>query len=109
MPGFDGTGPAGAGPMTGWGMGPCGHGAGAAYARFYGRGMGFGRGMGMRFGRGHGCGRGYVRGFGPAYGPGAEAWTATETDPEGRKRILSNRRNALEAQIEAIDKRLGNR
>jgi len=24
MPGFDGTGPLGLGPRTGWGMGPCG-------------------------------------------------------------------------------------
>lgn len=39
MPGFDGTGPAGVGPMTGRGMGPCGRGM----ARGYGRGRCFAR------------------------------------------------------------------
>lgn len=37
MPGFDGTGPRGLGPMTGRGLGPCGPGPG------WGRGRGFGR------------------------------------------------------------------
>ncbi len=41
MPGFDGTGPRGMGPMTGRGMGPCGGGYG------YGRRGGFGRGRGF--------------------------------------------------------------
>ena len=41
MPRFDGTGPQGAGPATGRGMGPCGQGRG------YGQGRGFGRGRGM--------------------------------------------------------------
>lgn len=39
MPKLDGTGPAGAGPMTGRGLGPCG------------AGQGFGRGRGMGYGR----------------------------------------------------------
>ena len=38
MPRYDGTGPAGRGPGTGWGMGPCGG------------GMGYGRRGGGRFG-----------------------------------------------------------
>ncbi len=42
MPGFDGTGPDGRGPMTGRGLGPCGRGL----AR--GSGFGFGRGTGWR-------------------------------------------------------------
>ena len=37
MPGQDGTGPQGQGPMTGRGLGPCG------------RGLGRGRGFGRRF------------------------------------------------------------
>lgn len=41
MPAFDGTGPAGRGPMTGWGRGPC---------------AGSGRGMGRGFGRRGFCG-----------------------------------------------------
>ena len=40
MPRFNGTGPTGAGPGTGWGMGPCG--GGMAYGR---RGMGRGQGF----------------------------------------------------------------
>ena len=51
MPGFDGTGPWGMGPGTGWGFGPCG--AGRAWGRSFGRGRGFGRGW---FGRGRGFG-----------------------------------------------------
>ena len=54
MPGFDKTGPAGAGPKTGRGMGPCGGGQGVS------GGMGTGRG----FGRGMGAGRGFGGGFG---------------------------------------------
>jgi hypothetical protein len=42
MPGFDQTGPQGAGPLTGRGFGPCGRGLG--------RKMGFGRGLGRYFG-----------------------------------------------------------
>ncbi len=52
MPGFDGTGPRGQGPMTGGGFGNCA-GAGAGYAGSRG---GFGRGQ--RCGRGFGPGRG---------------------------------------------------
>jgi len=40
MPGQDGTGPMGQGPLTGRGLGPCGR--GLAFRR------GFGRGFGMR-------------------------------------------------------------
>jgi hypothetical protein len=42
MPGFDGTGPAGQGPMTGRGMGPCSGNAG------YGQRFGGRRGFGFR-------------------------------------------------------------
>ncbi len=40
MPRFDGTGPLGSGPSTGWGLGPCG--AGMGWRRGGGRGRGFG-------------------------------------------------------------------
>lgn len=43
MPRLDGTGPAGQGPLTGRGLGPCGRGMG--------RGMGWGRGYGIGYGR----------------------------------------------------------
>ncbi len=40
MPRFNGTGPLGSGPGTGWGLGPCG--AGMGWRRGGGRGRGFG-------------------------------------------------------------------
>ena len=93
MPGFDGTGPAGMGPMTGGGRGVCNPysapywpyaawqpGAqGPAYGPAFGWGPGFGRGrrfgggIGLGWGRGFGRGLGWRRGFGrrrayPAWG-----------------------------------------
>lgn len=88
MPGFDGTGPRGMGPMTGGGRGFCnpnfaGMGApymGNPYARNYGQGAPYpgpgdpcraytytpygGFGMGRGFGRGRGMKRGMGRGRG---------------------------------------------
>ena len=63
MPGGDGTGPAGMGPMTGRGVGFCAGYAVPGYANPVG-----GRGYGMGFGRGRGMGRG--RGFGRGFGLG---------------------------------------
>jgi hypothetical protein len=69
MPAFDGTGPRGAGPMTGWGRGSCSL-ARPAYAPYQSWGSGyrgFGRGRGSRrgfFGFGTGWGRGFNRAFG---------------------------------------------
>jgi hypothetical protein len=65
MPGFDGSGPLGEGPMTGGGFGYCGSGRRASYGA---RGRGFqsrsdmGRGFG--FVRGRSFGRGMGRGYG---------------------------------------------
>ena len=88
MPAFDGTGPGGMGPMTGWGRGYCGpypvddgrapvsgpaygapaYGRGFGYGSGFRRGRGFGRGFGPRtgWGRGFGRGRGW-RGASPAW------------------------------------------
>lgn len=41
MPAFDGTGPSGMGPKTGWGFGPCGFGLG--WRKRFGPGRGLGR------------------------------------------------------------------
>ncbi|RJP81357.1 MAG: hypothetical protein C4522_05565 [Desulfobacteraceae bacterium] len=62
MPGFDRTGPMGAGPMTGGGRGRC-LGGDVAYGKpfFRNRGAGLGRGMG------YGCGFGRGRWGGPVY------------------------------------------
>lgn len=58
MPGFDRTGPMGAGPKTGRGMGHCGTTAipGLGWMGRLGWGRGFGLGRGLR-GRGLGFGR----------------------------------------------------
>ncbi|MGB9609319.1 MAG: DUF5320 domain-containing protein [Minisyncoccia bacterium] len=40
MPRFDGTGPMGFGPGTGWGLGPCGAGLRRRWYRFWGYGFG---------------------------------------------------------------------
>ena len=51
MPRFDRTGPAGEGPRTGRGMGPCGGGMGP-YGGGYGSGMGYGLGRRRFFSKG---------------------------------------------------------
>ena len=69
MPGGDGTGPGGMGPMTGRAAGFCAGYSVPGYTNpVGGRGMGFGRGRGGGFGRGRGFGWGRA-GYGlPAYG-----------------------------------------
>jgi hypothetical protein len=73
MPGFNGTGPAGAGPMTGWGRGYCnpsGRAFAPAYARSrsYAPSTGFGRGLRQARGFGPGLGLGWSRGYGQGFG-----------------------------------------
>lgn len=58
MPRGDGTGPNGAGAMSGRGMGRCGTNRGTGAGRSMGRGAG--RGMGRGAGRGMGCSTGGV-------------------------------------------------
>jgi len=75
MPRFDGTGPSGGGPTTGWGRGFCSP-AGTAFGPYPGGspaywGPAYGRGFGS--GRGIGRGRGYGQGFGPGMGRGRGA------------------------------------
>ena len=57
MPRGDGTGPTGAGPITGRGLGPC------IGARIIRHGAGFGVRLGRRLLRGRGFAGGYRRGF----------------------------------------------
>jgi len=102
MPGMDGTGPAGAGSMTGRRAGPCGATDQAdAIAR---GGLGMGNRKGIRLGRniGAGCGRGL--GVGRGFGYNQHAGEAVTE--EGMKTGLQERRNFLMAQLDVIDKRL---
>ncbi len=98
MPGFDGRGPLGRGPMTGWGRGFCGY-AG------YGRGFGGFRGAGWanRFG-GYGFGRGW--GYGRFGAPG---WWNEETFYPSRREemeYLRNQASMLEEELHQIRQRL---
>lgn len=110
MPGFDGTGPAGAGKSMGREMGPCGQDGSMDPAGSLGRGMGFHSGFGLRCGPGfrRGRGMGFGKGFGPGFGPGLRVFRAdgSETGGEGLKAVLSEQKSYLKARLDAIDKRL---
>jgi len=83
MPGGDGTGPMGMGPMTGWGRGWC-----AGYVGTDFSGADFGRG----FGRGRGLGR--RRRFGPG------GWGSWDAPPPAAERA------ALERQVQLLGRML---
>ena len=98
MPRGNGTGPMGAGPMTGRATGYC---AGfvnqAGYGGLGGR-MGMGRGRGAV---GRGMGFGFRNRF---YVP--ETMQAQPINAKQEKEYLANEANALENDLEAIKKRL---
>lgn len=105
MPGFDGTGPQGAGPMTGGARGLCNPRAIGYGSQFVG-GFGYGRGFGM----GRGYGRGFGRGMGMAYGPGyvpryplepADEITRLKAEADYMKRSL----DAVNKRIEELEKK----
>lgn len=97
MPGGDGTGPLGAGPMTGRGMGNC---AGAA-------GPGFGRGRGSA-----GGGRGWRHWFRATGLPGWMRFGgfgtpfAVTPGADAEKQMLREQAQALQSQIDTINMRL---
>ena len=84
MPGFNQTGPAGYGPGTGRGMGPCG------------RGMAVGRGFGRGFGRGLGFGSGF-------YGNYIEPEPLSK---DAQKQLLEAELKRIEAEKTEIQRRL---
>ena len=114
MPGLNGTGPMGAGPMTGGARGRCNP-SGTTYA-----GSGFGRGRGFRggVGPGFGQGRGYGRGFGwrgaypPAGGLYGPAYNAPSyggpyaMKPEDEANMLKGEADAIKSELDAINKRI---
>ncbi len=111
MPGRDGTGPVGAGSMTGRGLGLCtadnavkdganramGSGLGLACRR------GSGRGLGHSFGRGFG--RGFSRGFGRGFG---RDFAVNQASSKTQKELLHEQKAILQERIEVIDKQLEN-
>ncbi len=103
MPNFDGSGPEGAGAMTGRGLGPCG--GIRALGPGYGRGRGYGPGRGMGYGRGRGFGSGWGRGPGwlaVGYGAGGEVAAAADM-----KAALEERKTFLRAELARTEALLG--
>jgi hypothetical protein len=117
MPGFDGTGPAGMGSMTGWGRGLCNHSRTAygptplssrgfrGYGRGFGQGRGFRGGMGPGLGRGRGYGRGFSvfrdyssmgRRYGGSYGMNSES----------ELNMLKDEAGAVKRELDAINERI---
>ena len=116
MPGGDGTGPLGQGPMTGRAAGYCAGNPGPGYANPVagrGRRFGFGRGWGRGFGwgRGRGWGRGWF-GFGPAggYPYGAMPYygdpNTQELTPQQESEMLKKEAQAMQDEINSINQRI---
>jgi len=108
MPGFDRTGPMGAGPMTGGARGLC-NSANAGYNPSFTEGFSYGRGLGLRrgfrggFGPDRGRGRGYGRGYGwypPAVGPAYSVNAANEME------MLKGEADYMQKSLDAINKRI---
>ncbi|NWF91176.1 MAG: DUF5320 domain-containing protein [Ignavibacteriaceae bacterium] len=116
MPGGDRTGPLGLGSRTGRAAGYCMGGGMPGYfnpSPGRGRGAGWGRGFGASGGGGWGRGgggRGWRHMFHATGLPGwlrSGAGPSGEIDPGTEKEVLSRRVEALQSELEAIQKRLG--
>jgi hypothetical protein len=103
MPGGDGTGPMGMGPMTGRGLGYC---AGYAAPGYAAPGFGMGRARGFRrrmyYMNGLPCGARYG-----AYPYGFTPYACQGTAPEAdEKEVLQNQAEFLEKQLKEVRERL---
>lgn len=100
MPGFNGRGPMGQGPMTGGGRGRC-----SGYARAdQGQGMAWGNPQADGQGRGRGmgpCGGGRARGRGRGMGYGQAAIGPTAQDLQAEAEDLRRRLAQVEARLES--------
>ncbi len=115
MPAGDGTGPMGMGPMTGRAAGYCaGYRIPGYNNPITGRGFGWGLGGGRGFWGGRGWRRryyatglpGWIR-FGGYTAPYAYPGAYYKPDPEMEKQALKNQANALQSELDAVNKRLG--
>ncbi|MCK9375581.1 MAG: DUF5320 domain-containing protein [Syntrophobacterales bacterium] len=98
MPGYDGTGPLGAGPGTGRNQGPCGAGRRRRFGRSMGsEAWGFGRGVydRPRWGR---------RAFG--YGPFGAGSPGSGPASQNEVQSLKEEQASLQNELEAIQRRL---
>ena len=96
MPGLDGRGPQGMGPMTGRGQGRC-----AMPASRLEFGVGYGRGRGCGFGSGRRLGQGV--GWGRMAAQGAGRQRVFESD---ERRGLQEEAAALEVELQRIRQRI---
>lgn len=104
MPRGNGMGPAGLGPMTGRAAGRC---AGADTPGFANAAGGGGRGLGRGMGRAQGgFGRGLRNQFLATGKPGWARTSAGIAPDVDEKQVLSDQAKALQAQIDAIQKRI---
>jgi len=106
MPGGDGTGPRGEGPMTGRRAGYCVGYSAPGYANQgprLGLGRGLGRGRGFR--RFPGYGRGLYGPAAPVYGTGV-APVYQEPSVEEERTYLKNVMDGLEEELKEVKKRL---
>ena len=103
MPGFNGTGPNGMGPMTGGGRGYCAVPAGRYFGKGRGRGRGWGRGFGWRHGWfDYGPVGGYPHGVAPYYGDPS----ASEFTPQQEADMLKKEAKAMQGEINSINMRI---
>ena len=91
MPRRDGTGPMGAGSMTGRGFGSCT----GANAVKYSAGLGLGLGLGLA------CRRGFGRGFGRGF-------AVNQNSSKTQKELLQEQKDLLKNRLDVIDKQLEN-
>jgi len=108
MPGFDRSGPWGAGPMTGGARGLCNSAATRAlppYTAGYGlgRGLGFRRGCWGGYSQGVGRGRGFGRGYG-WYSP--VSYPGYSVDPTNELDFLKAQAEGMKNSLDEINKRI---
>ena len=104
MPRGDGTGPMGMGPMTGYGAGYC---AGAVQLGYGSAGPGRQCGVAWRPGLGFG-----PRGTATRWGAkvvGTMASSLGAANPDAEKLWLKNKAEALQAELESVQRRLADR
>ena len=114
MPGFNGTGPQGNGPMTGGVRGYCNPGYTRntfAYGRVNGMGRGFRGGSGSGFGFGCGYGRGIGRRglfaqVGGWYGTINPYVNHYNMKPEDELSMLKDEATAINNELESINRRI---
>ncbi len=106
MPGGDGTGPRGMGPMTGRGAGFCaGYSTGGYANTVFGRyvGFGFGRARGCGLGRGFGRGLGWYEAFADGYYGNQYL---REITPKQEAEALKKQAKVMQDEINAINEHI---